>query len=414
MGRKGGDLWVIPAVGGVPKLVAKAGMASNPVWSPDGKMLAFLDHTKNKQLNLVKIQQDGEIMGKVNSIEAPSGIEALSVIAGWTPENKIGMLASTERKFALFTLPSKGGQAAMILNDDSWVYQPRWSCDGRQIYYTTAPGAGIEQGLRLRLASVSVKGESGKQFPISLTNDGDTIRTITYQGGNRISPDGKMFISSAWTSKDNNPLNPYFPFLKIWKLAVDGNERIQLTNKLGNYADFCPCWSPNGEKVAFIRGQVSKGSFLNYDEAGIYIIDSVGKESEILPYSADKFFFSLAWSPDGKMLAYFTKEKKAPNTCAMNIIQLETGTTKIIREFPTVHEHIELAWSPDSKRIALNGEEIHIVNIDDGSIETIESNLLGVIIFHMDWSPDGKNFVFAGLIVPKSEFWFLEDFLPVE
>ena len=96
----------------------------------------------------------------------------------------------------------------------------------------------------------------------------------------------------------------------------------------------------------------------------------------------------------------------------MNIIHLETGTAKVVREFPFVNEHAELAWSPDSRQIALNGEKIHVINIDDGSIEDIETNLVDVIIFHIDWSPDGKRFVFGGLLIPKSEFWFLEDFLP--
>ena len=272
---------------------------------------------------------------------------------------------------------------------------------------------GIEQGLKLRLASVSAIGGSGELFTLLITNDGDTIRTITYQGGNRISPDGKMLISSAWKSKDQNPSNPYFPNLKIWKFSLDGNERVQLTNKSGNYADFCPCWSPNGEKVAFIRSRIAKGSFfLNYDEAGIYIIDSSGKESQILPYSDDKFFFSLSWSPDGKILAYLTIDKEAPKKSYMNVIHLETGESRVIRELPTVHQYMELAWSPDSRKIAFNGEEIQVVNIDDGSTENIESSLKDVIIFDMDWSPDGKYFVFGGLIMPKSEFWFLEDFLP--
>ena len=97
----------------------------------------------------------------------------------------------------------------------------------------------------------------------------------------------------------------------------------------------------------------------------------------------------------------------------MNVIHLETGTTRIIREFPSINEYVELAWSPDSRQIALNGEKIQVVNIDNGNTESIESNLLDVIIFDMDWSPDGKLFVFGGLIMPKSEFWFLEDFLPL-
>lgn len=415
LGENGGGLWIIPAAGGVPKLIANASNASSPVWSPDGKKIAFLDFNKNKQINLVQLKKNGETPSKVTSIEAPAGAEKLSLLTGWTPDNKIGMLVSTKREFALYTLPSKGGQAAMILNDDSWVYQPRWARDGKQIYYTTAPGMGIEQGLRLKLASVSVNGGSEKQLPLSTIQDGDTLRTICYQGGNRVSPDGKMFISSAWTSKDLNQENSYFPYLKIWKLAVDGSEQIQLTNKSGSYADFCPCWSPDGKKVAFVRSRITKGAFfLNYDEAGIYIIDSSGKESEMLASSSNKFIFSIAWSPDGKMIAYFTKEKEAPNTSYLNVINLETGTTKVIRELPDVNEHIELVWSPDSRQIAFNGDKIHVININNGSIEDIETNLLDVRIYHLDWSPDGERFVFGGIKIPKSEFWFLEDFLPLE
>ena len=42
----------------------------------------------------------------------------------------------------------------------------------------------------------------------------------------------------------------------------------------------------------------------------------------------------------------------------MNIIHLETGTTRVVREFPqTVNEHIELAWSPDSRQIAFNRDK---------------------------------------------------------
>ena len=54
------------------------------------------------------------------------------------------------------------------------------------------------------------------------------------------------------------------------------------------------------------------------------------------------------------------------------------------------------------------------MNLDDGSIEDIETGLVNVSIFNLDWSPDGKRFVFIGVKGGGNEFWFMENFLPKE
>jgi WD40 repeat protein len=86
-------------------------------------------------------------------------------------------------------------------------------------------------------------------------------------------------------------------------------------------------------------------------------------------------------------------------------------------EVPAAIMRTEMAWSPDSRRIAFNdgeGKVIKIMNIVDGTIQDIKTNLADEIsIFQLDWSPDGKQFVFSGLKFGPSEFWFLEDFLPL-
>ena len=411
LGIGGGNLWIIPESGGLPELVAKAGQASSPVWSPDGNTIAFLDFEKRKQINIVQVPKNSQSINNVTSIEAPEGTENIFLLAGWTPENKIGLLLITKRQFALYSLPSSGGPASTVLTD-GYISQPRWSPDGEQIYYTTELNEGNEQTSRTWLASVPAKGGSGQPLPED--KERVTLRLPEYSGGNRVSPDGKMIISSAWTSEDTSAIIPNFLKFKLWKIAIDGTESKQITNAQGPYADLYPCWSPDGRDIAFLRVHISTaGGWEVYDKAGIYTVNSSGGEPEILISTSDKLIFSPVWSPDGKMIAYLSKEREDPHTSHMNIINVENGDNRIVGEVPSIYVSNELAWSPDSKRLAMNCDNvIKVMNINDGSSGDINTYLEDVNIYHFDWSPDEERFVFTGWKGGDLEFWFLEDFLP--
>ncbi|MDO9340302.1 MAG: tetratricopeptide repeat protein [Bacteroidales bacterium] len=414
-GQGGLGLWMIPAIGGTPQLVADAGTASSPVWSPDGNFIAFLDYSQgghfySNQINIVPLLKNGKASGKVTKIDVPKGTGEVRMLAGWTPDNRIGALCMTKQEFALYTLPSKGGQAAIIL-PDCYTLQPRYSHNGKQIYYTTPPIEGDNKFYRLSLASVSSVGGVGNFLPKN--EEGKNVHSLSYQGGNRVSPDGKWIISAAWTPTDTSS-GIQFPRTRIWKIAVDGSESIQITKTQGVFADLCPSWSPDGKKVAFVRIKLEDGMDPFGSEAGIYIINSSGGEPDLLTSLSGKYVLSPVWSPDGKMIAYLTGEQPSRSNPTMNVINVSTGESRVIGKVPAAHVNIELAWSPDSKRIAFNGKGIHMMNIEDGSIEDIETNLVDVGIWHLDWSPDGEQFVFSGMKGGKDEFWFLEDFLPLE
>lgn len=413
-GEGGLGLWVATAQGENPHLLADAKTASSPVWSPDGSKIAFIDNSNKKQINLVDVPKDWKASGKVTNIIAPENTEEVTLLAGWTPDNKIGLLLTSKREFSLYTLPAKGGQAAIISND-CYAFQPRWSLDGKQIFYVTPPAEGENKFHRLTLASVSASGGTGK--PVLKQYEGKVIGQLPYQSGNRISPDGKMIISSAYTSSDTMGVSEW-PNSKIWEISFDGKESRQLTNQEGRYADLCPSWSPDGKKIAFIRAGL-KDNLLVFDKVSMYTISSSGGEPKILIPETDKYIFSPVWSPDGKMIAYLTKDKEttseAPTTRYMNVVNVENGSIRVVGEVPKAHVNIELAWSPDSRRIAFNDDNvIKIMNIDDGKIEDIKTNLVDVEIWHLDWSRDGEQFVFSGVKGGTAEFWFLEDFLPLE
>jgi Tol biopolymer transport system component len=411
LGSEGGNLWIIPENGRLPKLVAEARNATSPVWSPDGNIIAFLDNEDKKQINFVQLQEASQITNKLTSIEAPPETEEIFLLSGWTSDNRIGLLLVTKRQSALYTLPSSGGPATILMNQGS-ISHPRWSPDGKQIFYVSRISNGDGQTARSWLASVPATGGSGQIIPEDKNRE--TLWLWPYYGGNRVSPDGTMIVSSAMTSKDTSSLSPNFPRFKLWKNAIDGTKSEQITNKPGPYADLYPSWSPDGQQIAFLRGQISSSGGEELEKADICIVNASGGEPEILLSTTTKYIMSPVWSPNGKMIAYFSKESEEPHTSYMNIINLENGETRIVGEVPDIYVSSDLAWSPDSKRIAFNyNEVIKIMNVDDGNIEDIKTNLEGVNTWHFDWSPDGDRFVFTGYKGGDLEFWFLEDFLPL-
>jgi len=410
MNGMGGDgLWVIPASGGSPILVAEAGKASSPVWSPDGRKITYVDFNDNKKIFIVPVDRDGKPAGEKITIKAPVGIGDVPLIAGWSPDNKIGILMVSDLAFALYTLPETGGQAALIVHGER-PSQPRYTTDGKQILFLKLAG---EATLPPNHTLAVVPAEGGEKRDI-LTGSVDKLFIMPYQAGLRVSPDGERIVMAAKSWDDTILINNY-PTLQIWTTTIEGENPIQITQPEVPYSDQSPCWSPDGKSIVFVRSRLLEGQMDPYGKAGIYSINSSGGELKLLLPQSGRWIHSLNWSPDGKLIAYLTCEKEAPYEKLLNVINMENGESNTVGKVPSVHVNTEIAWSPDSKRIAFNndeGEGIKIMSLSDGSTEDIETGLVDVNIYHLDWSPDGKRFVFCGLKGGDRGFWLMENFLP--
>ncbi len=409
LGVGGGSLWVIPTSGGSPSLVADAGNASSPVWSPDASKIAFLDHSEGKQIFVVPINRVENPSGDEITIDPPEGTEGITLLTGWSTDNKIGALMTSQQEFALYTLPEQGGQAALVVHG-GWPSQPRWSPDGKQILYMKLSG---ENPLppNHKLAIVPVEG--GEERDILIGSE-DRIFVMGYQAGLRVSPDGKKIIMAAKSWDDTVLINNY-PTLQIWTTTIEGENPIQITKPKVPYTDTSPCWSPDGKSIVFNRTKLIEERYKLYGETGIYTITSSGEELKLLTSESDKWINSINWSPDGKMIAYLTKEKETPHEKLLHVINMESGESTVVGKLPQATVNIEIAWSPDSKRIAFNDDEgkvIKIISLGDGHIQDIETGLVATNIYHLDWSPDGKRFVFVGWKGGNKEFWLIENFLP--
>jgi Tol biopolymer transport system component/beta-lactamase regulating signal transducer with metallopeptidase domain len=405
LGRGGGGLWTVPADGGIPMLVANAENASSPVWSPDGRMVAFIDYEMPTQIYIVPIGENGKPTGEKITVNCPKGIEGVRRLTGWTPDNEIGAIFQSQLEFALFTQPIQGGKVT-FLTYGGYPLQPRWSPDGKRIYHTNKTDATSGDWEAYAIAYVPAEGGDATTVPL---HSEPKIRLQGYGSGNHISPDGKSIVFAG--HKEGSLI----PSMYIWILPIDGGTPRQLTNASLPFRDWYPCWSPNGRKIAFVRMKVPE-NWAELGEANIYIVSADGGEPRQITSESDRVFCAspVLWSPDGKLLAYFSRDKDDAIDGAIKVIPPDGGEPRDVARVKKVSANIEMAWSPNGKRIAFNeANVIKIVSLEDGNIEAIMPDLEHEIgIYHLDWSPDGQRFVFAGNKGGERQLWVMKNFLP--
>ena len=330
-------------------------------------------------------------------------------LAGWTPDNKIGAVIREKTEFGLYTLPATGGKAALV-SHGGYPAQPRWSPDGKRIFHTNNIDEESGDWEKLSLAVVPAEGGKVKTVPIQFD---EKIVKPAWGGGNNVSPDGKTIVFSGQTKKDTSW------HWQIWTLPVAGGKPKQLTQTPASVLNGFPRWSPDGKTIAYVRARDIKAGF---GEVNIYTVPANGGDPKALTSDSDSVKFSpMAWSPDGKLIAYFSTDEEEFKAGILKILSVNDGVSRVVAKVQMAHVNIELAWSPDSKRIAFNyapksksyGKAIRVISIDDGSIVDIETDLVDINMYHLDWSPNGDRFVFSGYQGDSPEFWLMEDFLPL-
>jgi Tol biopolymer transport system component len=380
------DVWVMPVQGGPPVQVADMlNRARSPVWSPDGKMIAFLtepsQNSESKELWIVPVSERGRPVAGPTKIGLPNATDDL--LGGWTPENKIALFFSSPEHEAIYTVPASGGKATQV-TPSGLAFHPRWSPDGKRIYYRSGFGD---------LASVPTGGGEASLIP---KRSDPMVIEATPGGGNAISPDGKKIVFSG--------AQKGLKGVHIWTIPIEGGEPTQLT-KPPTDSRF-PCWSPDGNTIAFISGEKNEQ---NIFVSHIYTIPAEGGEVRQLTSESDRVAWStIAWSPDGKFLAYFSKDM------TVKVIPATGGEPRDVVKVGPTTPHSGLAWSPDSKRLAYTPKgSIWIATLDGGTPTEVKTGL-DAWAFHMAWSPDGEKIAFSagrgGWEEP--ELWLMEDFLP--
>jgi Tol biopolymer transport system component len=385
------DLWIIPAAGGDPVKVSGdlPELIRGSIWSPDGRMIAYVRHdisTKPKsEVCIVPLSDGGRPVAAPVRIELP--YFSRDRLAGWTPDNKIGLLLEMPLHDYVYTVPVSGGKASQVSPVDGLADHPQWSPDGKRIYFRWEDG---------RLGSVPSEGGELSIHPSLKGALGSGFFMPYPAGGNSVSPDGKSVVFSAGTASAGP---------QIWTVPIEKGEPRQITK--GNEAKF-PCWSPDGRWIAYLDFEATADK---KNITAIYKVPAEGGESrKVTTESVQVAWADIDWSPDGKWMAFFSKEAVVP-AGTLNVIPLEGGEPRLICRVQDVSHQSDLSWSPDGKKIAFVSQgKIWVVPAEGG--EPVEVKLdVDAEAIKLDWSPDGQKIAFTGTSGGDKEFWFMEDFL---
>ncbi len=382
----GGELWIVPSEGGTPvKLASVKGRLRGPVWSPDGKYIATHHEpggtNDSKEIWVFPLSPDASGTEEPEKIALPRS--SWNMLAGWTPNNELGIFISTEEQCAIYTVPASGGRAVQITLTE-WPYYPRWSPDGERIYFR---GAFDKEKNTVPILYVPSVGGDPVQVPVRSER---RLVSRVPGGGLNVSPDGKKIVISAY----QEPYNPK-QGVDVWTIPVAGGPPTRLTNDRSS--EGYPCWSPDGKWIAFKE-----------DFPAIFVVPAEGGEAQQITSQVDSVGDgAIAFSPDGERIAFFSDG-------SIKTIPVEGGESEVLVGEVKSHSHSQLAYSPDGSKIAHNaGGKIWITMLGKGKPEELRTGLPeNAKLSEFGWSPDGEKIAFFASTGGEAELWLIENFLP--
>jgi Tol biopolymer transport system component/C-terminal processing protease CtpA/Prc len=407
----GGDIWEVPSRGGDARLlVSHPATESRPLYSPDGKWLAFTStRTGNGDIYVMSLTS-----GDITRLTFDDAVE---LVTGWSGDSRYvyfstnsheisGMLdvyrvpldggtpmpvAADRYTTEYFASPSPAGDAVAITAranagsqwwrkghshlDESEIYVvrgtayeritkggakdawPMWGGDGKTLYFMS-DRSGAQNIWSSSKAITSFT--SGHVLWPSISRDG---RTIAFE---------REF--AIWTVDTATGQAREVPIALRGAPAGAAVEHRTFTDQIQELA-----LSPDGKKIAFtVHGEVFAASAKDGGDA-TRVTTTAGEESE------------LAWSPNSRQLVYVSDRAGANHLFVYDFASAkETQLTNAI-----VRDNLP-RWSPDGKWIAFerNSRELRTIDAAGKEEKLVASGVFDTPPFvdarDFVWSPDSR------------------------
>ncbi len=414
-----GSIWTLPASGGVAKRITSLfNDARQPVWSPDGKWIAFFGYLDGGY-DIWAVAPDGThqhklTWGPYDDREPAYSHDGTHLAFSSDRGNPLGS------SYNIWTLDLRSGELKRLTDNPAENRMPTWSPDDKEIAFASTRDEGdsvwavsVADGRERKVSTATGAVDAPSWGP-----GGKIVYHSAAGGGSRLEVDGKPLTGSenafAFRASWSSPYDFYYVSDgKIRRRSLEGGEAnsieftatMQVTRAAGTYTrskrDFDsvtprqalgivrPVISPDGKRVAFAA------------LGDIYVMSLGGKPENI---TRDKYLDTdPAWSPDGNQLVY--SSDKGGALLQLWIRDMKTGKDRQLTNITTQPQGA--TWSPDGKRIAFfdvdgmwRAASVSVVDVANGKVTRIHDSLFGPGI--PAWSPDGKRIALA-MVSPYSK-----------
>ncbi|HKD50713.1 MAG TPA: S9 family peptidase [Candidatus Acidoferrum sp.] len=282
--RSASNIWMVSTAGGSPQQLTQSGHDSSPVWSPNGKTIAFLSsRSGDSQVYLLSLE-GGEAQ-KLTKLSTGADI------VKWSPDGKTIAFTSSvypdckddDCNSKRDAEKEKNKVKAHVAEHLLYRHWTHWN-----------------EGKRAHLFVVSADSSAA---PRDLTPGGDYDVPPDERGGPsdiNFSPDSKELCFTAVTDK----MEAISTNGDLFTVPVAGGEIKRITAQPG--FDGEPVYSPDGRYIAY-HAQLTPE--YESDRWRVMLYDRQSAKNENLSEGFNRSADELAWSADSKTI-YFTAENE--------------------------------------------------------------------------------------------------------
>jgi len=283
--RGASNIWMVETAGGAELQLTRSGHDSSPVWSPDGKVLAFLS-SRSGDSQLYLLSMDG---GEAHPL---TKLSTGADIVKWSPDGKTIAFTSSvypdckddECNRKRDAEKEKNKVKAHVAEHLLYRHWTHWN-DGKRshLFVVSADGSAAPRDLTAGADYDTPPDERGAPGDINF------------------SPDSKELCFTAVT----DAMEAISTNADLFIVPVAGGEAKRITTQKG--FDGNPVYSPDGKYIAY-HAQLTPG--YESDRWRVMLYDRQSGKSENISEGFDRSANELAWSPDSKTL-YFIAENEA-------------------------------------------------------------------------------------------------------